>query len=58
MRERIYPESAAVYLPDGTKDRLRTIAVERGIPASTLMRAAVLDRIRQEERELNSESAG
>lgn len=47
MKQSIYPESAAVYLPRGTKERLQAVAIQRGMTASTFMRVAVLDRLNQ-----------
>ena len=46
MKQSIYPESAAVYLPRGTKDRLHAVAIQHGMTASTFMRIAVLDRLK------------
>ena len=46
MKQSIYPESAAVYLPLGTKGRLHAVAVQHGMTASTFMRVAVLDRLK------------
>ena len=46
MKKTLYPESASVYLPKGTKARLEAEAVERGMTVSTLLRIAVLDRLR------------
>ena len=31
MKQSIYPESAAVYLPLGTKGRLHAVAVQHGM---------------------------
>ena len=52
MLRKAFPESAAVYLPEGTKQRLFMVATTRGLPASVLMRQAILDRLRNEEKEM------
>ena len=46
IKKTLFPESASVYLPKGTKARLETAAVERGMTVSTFLRIAVLDLLR------------
>ena len=43
MKKAIYPESASVYLPKGTKTRLQVAALDCGMTVSTFLRIAVLD---------------
>ena len=46
MKKSIYPESASVYLPKGTKNRLQAVALDCGMTVSTFLRIAVLDRLK------------
>ena len=53
---KVFTESFSVYMPTGTRDRLRTIAKERGVPPASVIWLAVLDKIREFERKQESES--
>ena len=55
MRTTMNPERTAVYLPKGTKARIQAATEDHSITESTFVRIAVLERLKQLEREQQSE---
>ena len=50
-RPQRFPEAVSVYLPRGTKERLGNLPAEHGITPSALMRLAILQRLKQVEKD-------